>query len=50
MRQLNDLSQQILKSEWERVKEGEPGFKRLKQLGFLLIAFSLIYTSYLLSA
>ncbi|HAS8182883.1 hypothetical protein VVDAL79087_03869 [Vibrio vulnificus] len=46
IRQLNDLSQQLLKTEWERVKEGEPGFKKLKLFGFSLIFSSLIYALY----
>ena len=41
-----DVSHEILKKEWERVKTGELFFNSLKIFLFIFIVLSLSYTAY----
>lgn len=45
--ELNSLSQDLLKKEWERVKDGEIGFKKLKRASLIVTMLALIATMYI---
>ena len=49
--EVNIISRKILKSEWERVKEGEPRYKHANALIFIISAFIFVFLfSIILSA
>lgn len=44
--ELNNLSQILLKKEWERVKHGEPSFNKMKKFALTLIFIPALYILY----
>ncbi len=42
----SDYSQDVLKTEWERVKNGEPTYRRLKIIAFAVLGFGLLIFSF----
>ncbi|HCG7089335.1 hypothetical protein ACJO15_10515 [Vibrio parahaemolyticus] len=49
LNQGNEMTKELLKSEWERVKLGEPGFIKLKRLSFISVVVSCLALAYYLT-